>query len=173
MRRFISLILIIVVILAGLFSYGLVTIYMQENETGVSNPLLRPVRSLLLEVTPEILPNRSIIVNQVNRLARLETASFEGEKVVTSQRDTDTLFGLFGESMVFVAYGQVIAGIDLSKMAEEDIQVIDPTTVMVHLPEAEILVATLDNDRSYVVDRDVGLFTGADPQLESEVRKIG
>ena len=173
MRRLITFVLLIVIILAGIFSYGLVRLYLEDSETVIPNPLLRPVRNLILQVTPEILPDKSIIINQVSRLARLETASFEGEKVVTSERDTDVLFGVFGESMVFVAHGQVIAGIDMGKMGEADIQVVDPTTVMVHLPEAEILVATLDNEQSYVVDRDVGLFTGADPQLETQVRQIG
>ena len=157
----------------GLFGIGLYQLYQTTNDVIENNPLLKPVRSLLIQSTPEILPDPLTIVNQVNQIARLETARLEAEKIVTSERDTDTLFGIFGESIVFVAAGEVIAGIDLQKMEEGDIQVVDPTTIMVHLPDSEILVATLDNQKSYVVDRDVGLFTGADPQLETQVRQIG
>ena len=158
---------------AALFGLGLYQLYQTANEVVQNNPFLKPVRTLLIQSTPEILPDPMTIVLQVNQIARLETAELKAEKIVTSQRDTDTLFGLFGESIVFVAVGQVIAGVDFQKMEEGDIQVVDPDTVMVHLPEAEILVATLDNQQSYVVDRDVGLFTGADPQLETQVRQIG
>jgi len=94
---------------------------------------------------------------------------------VRAERDQDLLWGAFGETMLFVAYGEVIAGVDLAKMTPEDMQVVDPTTVMVNLPDAEIFVATLDNDRSYVADRDTGVaigFTGGiDPNLETEVRQ--
>jgi hypothetical protein len=41
----------------------------------------------------------------------------------------------------------------------------------VRLPAAEILVATLDNDKSYVYDRQTGVFTSGDPNLETSVRQ--
>jgi hypothetical protein len=42
----------------------------------------------------------------------------------------------------------------------------------VRLPATEILVATLDNDKSYVYDRVTGLFTRGDPTLETQVRQV-
>jgi hypothetical protein len=44
---------------------------------------------------------------------------------------------------------------------------------MVHLPEAKIFddLPVLDNERSFVADRDTGLLAGADPELETEVRR--
>ena len=171
MRRLATIIVFVVIVLAGMFAYGLVSTYTQEV---VSNdPIVSLVRRITAQATPVILPDPTTIVREVTQLARLETASFAGEKVIKSERNTDQLWGIFGESLVFVAYGEVIAGIDLQKMEEGDIQVVDPTTVMVHLPDAEIFIATLDNQRSYVVDRDVGLFTGADPELETQVRQAG
>ncbi len=171
MRRLISIIVVVVVILAGLFAYGLVTTAIQE--TVEENPLSSFIPRIPISsyVTPVVLPDPITIVKEVNQLARLETASIEIEKVITAEQNADAWLGLFEDSMVFVAYGEVIAGIDLQKIEEGDIQVMDPTTVMVHLPDAEIFVATLDNQRSYVADRDTGLFTGADPELETEVRQ--
>lgn len=44
---------------------------------------------------------------------------------------------------------------------------------MVHLPPAKIFedIPVLDNDRSFVADRDTGLLTRADPELETQVRQ--
>ena len=138
---------------------------------AISEPLGGLMAQLSLEATPEILPNPVTIVLEINTLARLETASMSMEKIVTIERNQDQLFGVFGESILFVAYGDVYAGVDLAKMQPSDMQVVDPTTVMVHLPDAEIFIATLDNERSYVHDRDRGLFASADPELETLVRQ--
>jgi hypothetical protein len=42
---------------------------------------------------------------------------------------------------------------------------------MIYLPDAEIFVATLDNENSQVVDRRTGLLARPDPQLETLVRQ--
>jgi len=39
------------------------------------------------------------------------------------------------------------------------------------LPEPEIFVATLDNEKSYVYDRETGLLTHGDLDLEAAVRR--
>ena len=76
--------------------------------------------------------------------------------------------------MVFVAYGKVVAGVDFSEMSVDDLQVVDAKTVRVHLPEAVLFddLPALDNERSFVADRDTGLLTRADPKLETEVRRV-
>jgi hypothetical protein len=144
-----------------------------QTKNDVVEPVRNLVRQLTLPVTPVILPNPTTIIREINDLQRLETASFEFEKVITAETKQDVLWGLLGESVVFVANGKVFAGVDFSKMAESDLQVYDPQTVYVHLPEAEIFsdIPILDNERSYVADRDTGLFTRADPALETQVRQ--
>lgn len=145
-----------------------------DGATAAIEPLGDRVRSLLVGATPVILPDPATIVVQINDLSRLETASYEMEKVVTADSEQDGLIGmLLGESMVFIGYGKVYAGVDFSKMTAADMVVVDPTTAVVHLPEAEIFadIPVLDNERSYVADRDTGLLTQADPQLETQVRQ--
>lgn len=129
------------------------------------------VRELVIPATPVVIPNPATIVREVQDLARLETASYSFEKVLRAEREQDLLWGVFGETMLFVAHGEVVAGVDLDQMEEEDVQVVDPDTVMVHLPEAEIFYVVLDNEESYVADRDTGLLTRADPELETIVRR--
>lgn len=144
-----------------------------QTKNEVVEPVRNLVRQLTLPVTPEILPNPTTIIREIKDLQRLETASFEFEKVITAETKQDLLWGLLGESVVFVANGKVFAGVDFAKMAETDLQVYDPLTVYVHLPEAEIFsdIPVLDNERSYVADRDTGLLTRADPDLETQVRQ--
>ena len=138
---------------------------------NVAQPVEDLVQRLASPATPVILPDPVLIVNEVRDLARLETASITMEKIVRAERGQDMLWGALGETLIFVAHGEVIAGVDLAKMKEVDVQVMDPVTVMVHLPEAEIFNVILDNERSYVADRDTGVLTRADPQLESDVRR--
>ncbi len=138
---------------------------------SVTAPVGDLFRDLVVEATPVILPNPVIVVQEINSLARLETSSYSVQDVLQIERNQDLLFGAFGETLLFVAYGEVIAGVDLSLMQPEDLQVVSPTTVVVHLPEAEIFFTRLDNEQSYVANRDVGIFTNADPQLETLIRQ--
>ena len=145
-----------------------------ESAASVVEPIGDRVRQLFVPATPVILPNPATIVRQINDLARLETASYELEKVVTADSGQDGLVDLFlGESMVFVAYGKVFAGVDLAAMTPQDLAVVDPDTVMVHLPQAMIFndIPVLDNERSYVADRDTGLLVKGDANLETQVRQ--
>jgi hypothetical protein len=146
-----------------------------EQAAMAVEPLGDRFRQLLVPATPVILPNPATVVRQINDLSRLETASYEMEKVVTADSNQEGLLDLFlGESMVFIGYGKVYAGVDFSKMSTDDLVVVDPDTVMVHLPEAEIFqdIPVLDNERSYVADRDTGLLVKSDPELETNVRRV-
>ena len=76
---------------------------------------------------------------------------------------------LAGDRLLLVAHGEVIAGMDLAKLQQADVEV-RGNSVSVHLPPAEILTTRLDNDRTRVYSRDTGLFSSPDPSLEGEVR---
>jgi len=163
-----------VILFMGVLSFVAIMFVVGLNKTNeaVMEPVSNLVRQLTLPVTPVILPNPATIVREINDLARLETASFEFEKVITAETKQDLFWGTLGETMVFVAHGKVYAGVDFSEMAVDDLQVYDPTTVYVYLPEIKTFedIPVLDNEKSFVADRDTGIFTRADPQLESQVR---
>jgi hypothetical protein len=72
--------------------------------------------------------------------------------------------------LLFVGHGYVTAGVDLAKLTSEDL-VFKDGQMKVHLPEAEIFVATLDNAKSYVYDRDTGLLRHGDINLETAARQ--
>ena len=135
----------------------------------VNNRLSTQV-SQFLHPTPTILPDPISIVKEVQSLARLETIQYSVEKVITAELNQGTFGSLFGDRLLFVAHGYVIAGVDLSKISADDLKMVGDT-LRVKLPVAEVFVATLDNEKSYVYDRETGLLRKADTQLESEARR--
>lgn len=163
----------LLIIFFAVATFLMVTVLITANQARqAAAPIGDLMRGLVIPATPVILPDPVIIVTEIQDLARLETASYTFEKVIRAERgDQRLLWGAFGESLLFVAHGEVVAGVDLAQMSTSDLQVVDPQTVMIHLPPAEIFSVRLDNERSYVANRDTGLLTGADPYLETEVRQ--
>ncbi len=124
----------------------------------------------VLHPTPTVIPDPITIVHDVRSLARLETVQYTIEKVVAAEQGQNVLAPLFGDKLLFVAHGVVIAGVDLRKLGPDDLRVEDGV-LYVTLPPAEIFIATLDNDKSYVYDRDTGLLTKGDVNLETTARR--
>ena len=123
-----------------------------------------------LHPTPTVLPDPVTIINQIRPLARLETIQYTIEKVITAEIGQNALAPLFGDRLLFVGHGYVIAGIDLSKIRSENINYEDGILV-IRLPKAEVFIATLDNHQSYVYDRETGLLTHGDINLETTARQ--
>jgi hypothetical protein len=123
-----------------------------------------------LHPTPTVFPDPVTIINQIRPLARLETIQYTIEKVITAEIGQNALAPLFGDRLLFVGHGYVIAGIDLSKIRSEDVAFEDGLLV-IQLPKAEVFVATLDNNQSYVYDRETGLLTHGDINLETTARQ--
>ncbi|MDQ2808728.1 MAG: DUF4230 domain-containing protein [Chloroflexota bacterium] len=121
-----------------------------------------------------IQPQGPSVVEQVQALSRLETARYTVKTIMTGQ-SVGSVIGivpgnLTTDKILFLAYGNVVAGVDLSKLRPEDVQVVSNTVTM-RLPAAEIFNYTLDNSKSTVYDRQTGIFTQANPNLETEVRQ--
>ena len=126
--------------------------------------------SEVLNPTPTILPDPLTIVRDVRTLARLETIEYHIETVITAEISQGTFDILFGDKLIFVAHGVVIAGVYLAKFGPDNMY-LENGVLYVELPEPEIFIATLDNEKSYVYDRDTGLLTKGDVNLESTARR--
>ena len=122
--------------------------------------------------TPTVYPDPVTVIKEVRSLSRLETAQYTIEKVITAETGQGALGALFGDRLIFVAHGQVIAGVDLSKLRGSDITVSPSGEVTIIVPAAEIFVTSLDNDKSYVYDRQTGLLTKGDKNLETQARQV-
>jgi hypothetical protein len=153
-----------------------VVLAIRETTLDLVSPLTQANQSLNTQVaeflhpTPTIIPDPVTIIHEVRSLARLETIHYSVEKIITAEVGQDELKFLFGDKLLFVAHGYVIAGIDLQKMETKDM-VFKDGALQVTLPETEIFVATLDNDLSYVYDRETGLFRRNDIELETKARQ--
>lgn len=136
-----------------------------EVSSGLSTQV-----ALFLHPTPTVLPDPVTVINQVRSLARLETIQYSVEKVISAETGQGALAALFGDKLLFVAHGIVIAGVDMEKLGPKDLWV-ENEVLYVRLPEAEVFIATLDNDKSYVYNRDTGLLTHGDVNLETTARR--
>jgi hypothetical protein len=124
-----------------------------------------------LNPTPTILPDPVTIIRDVRSLARLETIQYTIEKVITAESRQGTLATLFGDKLIFVAHGRVIAGVDMAKLGADDLS-LHNGVLYVRLPQPEIFISALDNDKSYVYDRSTGLLTKGDINLETNARSV-
>lgn len=164
--------LVLILIGAGVF-------FVNSVQNSISEQLA-PVRNMtgslstqiadILHPTPTILPDPVTIVHEIRSLARLETIKFSLEKIITAETRQGVFEWLVGDRLIFVAHGEVIAGIDLNKLDPESLEVRNGV-LYVDLPESEIFVVAIDNQQSYVYDRDTGIFTHGEVNLESEARK--
>lgn len=165
---------VLVVAVSGAAWYLAVSLRNQVNNTlsplqQTNNAISTQIASLL-HPTPTVIPDPVTIIREVQSLARLETIQYSVEKVITAEVNQGLFGPLFGDRLLFVAHGTVIAGIDMDKIETKDLW-LDGDVLKVRLPNAEIFIATLNNEQSYVYDRDTGLFTKGNPQLETEARK--
>jgi hypothetical protein len=174
-NNLLSLLILIVIVAAAYFivqtvresAQAATAPFQQVNE---ANRALQTQVAVLLNPTPTIIPDPVTYINEVRALARLETIQYSVEKVITGQTGGGTFEALFGDKILFVGHGTVIAGIDMQKINPEDMRY-QNGVLTVRLPPAEIFIATLDNEKSYVYDRQTGVLTKPDQNLETLVRQ--
>ena len=140
------------------------------QQVNQANQALQTQVSNLLNPTPTIIPDPVTYINEVRALARLETIQYSIEKVITGETGGGTFQSLFGDKILFVGHGTVIAGIDMEKLQPEDMR-FENGVLTVKLPPAEVFIAALDNEKSYVYDRETGILAKPDVNLETLVRQ--
>jgi len=168
---------LIVVVCVFLIIFGMV---LSANLRKITENALAPLSdstnamktqvAKVLHPTPTIIPDPVTIINEVRSLARLETIQYSVEKIITADSGQEVLTKLFGDRLLFVAHGVVIAGIDLNQLETNDLSYRNGI-LTITLPEPEVFIATLDNDKSYVYDRQTGIFTKGEVDLETLARQ--
>ena len=112
------------------------------------------------------------LVTQVRELNRLETASMRVMHVGTiSQTYKLVPNALAADEITFLATGDVIAGIDLSQLRQEDVWRSPDGTINLRLPPPQVLVTRVDNAQSRVLTRKTGVLRRADVDLETRARQ--
>jgi hypothetical protein len=140
------------------------------QQVNQANQALQTQMANLLNPTPTFIPDPVTYINEIRALARLETIQYSIEKVNSVELNQGTFGFALGDKILFVGHGTVIAGIDMDKLRPEDMRY-ENGVLTVRLPPAEVFIATLDNEKSYVYDRDTGILSKPDPNLETLVRQ--
>ena len=170
-----TLLSILILIVIGGAAYYVVRSIQQTTERVIApfeqaNMSLQTQVTQLLHPTPTVIPDPVTYITEVRSLARLETIQYSVEKVITAEVGQGLFGTLFGDKLLFVAHGTVIAGIDMSKLSPEDLR-FENGVLYVRLPPSEVFVATLDNEKSYVYDRETGILSKGDRNLETAARQ--
>ena len=140
-------------------------------QVNQANQALQTQVAQMAHPTPTIIIDPVTYITNVQSLARLETIKYSVEQVVTCEINQQGPLSVFlGDKVLFVGHGLVIAGIDMEKIQPADMR-LGGDTLYVRLPPAEIFVATLDNNKSYVYYRETGPFAGTDLNLETSCRQ--
>jgi len=127
------------------------------------NPFSRPVSTINL--------SQASVVKEIQSLNRLETTAFTIEKIVEAGQQGNVFQDLlYGDRILLIAHGKVIAGVDLSQVDADDV-LVDDDKLTINLPVPTIFSSTLDNSRTRVYDRSQGFLSRGDKDLESEARR--
>ena len=131
-------------------------------------PTLPPASSSRVEVRPS--PN---VLVAMRELSRLESESYHLERVIELTDEQTKLYGLVRarDAVLLVAVGDVVAGVDLKKLADADVTTDWPSRrVRIKLPAPEVLSAALDNAKTHVFSRSTDLLASRKEELEGLAR---
>jgi hypothetical protein len=113
------------------------------------------------------------VVDSVRDVAKLTTVEMVEYTTVEKGNDFGWLNWARGDRIFLFAVARIGAGVDMDAVTTESFAVDESSGhVIVQLPAPEIIFVEVDNDATQVYDRDTGLFTKGDPQLESDARQI-
>jgi hypothetical protein len=118
--------------------------------------------------------NTDTVLVAVRSLARLESVSFHMERVIDLKEEHPHAFGMLKthDTILLIAAGDVVAGIDLSKLQSDDVKVKPyERRVQLRVPPAEILSVGLDEKRTYVHSRRTTMLTKPALDLETRARQ--
>jgi Protein of unknown function (DUF4230) len=113
------------------------------------------------------------VVDRVRDLAELTTVEMTESTTIEKGNDFGWLNWARGDRVFMFAVAEIGAGVDLRQLYGDSFEVDTETGhVRVTLPAADITYVALDNEQTQVIDRDTGLFTKGDAQLESDARQV-
>ncbi len=113
------------------------------------------------------------VLDEIQRTAILQTTRYNYSNMITSERELPgILAGLYGDQLVLVAVGHVLAGVDLSLIDDDDIALDTQTgTLTLTVPQAQLFECFIDDNASYVADRRTGIFSAPSPDLDVQARR--
>jgi len=157
---------LVLVLLLGAACTG---VFVHQARQGLAGRLAAMITGRPLNVV-----SAPMVVEKVQRLNRLESVVYSLDTVVEGDKPSAILpDSLAGDRLLMIVHGQTIAGIDMSQLKPEDVQITEGAgerSIKLVLPPSQVFVTSIDNAHTRVYSRDTGIFVSADPNLESETR---
>jgi hypothetical protein len=114
---------------------------------------------------------RSLIVRQIRGASELTTAVFSMEAVVPTRQDRKLGGYTIGSTtLLYIAYGEVRAGVDLKDLKPDNVKLVN-NTIQLQLPPPRILDSKIDVNRSSVYDYNRG-FLGLGPDVAPQLQML-
>lgn len=115
--------------------------------------------------------DQAAVVKEMQSLSRWETTTFTIEKIITAETGGNSLQQFFfGDKLLLIAHGKVVAGLDFGRVQPSDVT-INGKDITVKLPPPEIFFIIFEGDKTKVFDRQTGLLTKGDKDLEQKARQ--
>jgi hypothetical protein len=120
--------------------------------------------------TPKPTPAPVVTITDIRAAAELTTVEYKGVAEIQDERVPDDFRQYLGikEEILLLAYGDVRAGFDLSRLSEEDLWT-DGSRVQLHLPAPQILSTSIDHQRSHVVYHKQSLLMSQDINWQGQI----
>ncbi|MBW4538367.1 MAG: DUF4230 domain-containing protein [Myxacorys chilensis ATA2-1-KO14] len=153
-------------------SLALVGIVTLVNLGRSGNNVLERLTSLFNSQPPAPkVDTRSVVIQQVREASELTTAVYTMEAVVPTQQDAAIAGMVVGTTkLLYIARGEVRAGVDLSALNPSDVQVTGDT-LRLRLPPPQLLDKKIDVTKSSVYDYNRG-FLGLGPDTAPELQRL-
>ena len=148
----------------------------QPLPTPTPSPTLTPTPTPTFTPTPSPTPTPTprIHLTDIHRLGRLETVEYVLQVAIDLKSEPQSTWkrvvGIFGtDKILLLASGEVVAGVDLSRLKVTDITV-QEDRITLRLPPPEIFHTRIDNKETRVYLREKGILYPLDKNLESQAR---
>jgi hypothetical protein len=158
---------ILLALILGAVALGM---FVHHARSGLAGKLAAMItgRPLTIVAAPDV-------VEKIQRLNRLETVEYSLDTVVEGDESNPVLpDALAGDKLLMIVHGNTIAGIDMSKLQPESVEITEGPggrSIRLTLPPSEVFTTSINEQKSRVYARDTGLFVKADPNLETQVRQ--
>ncbi len=114
---------------------------------------------------------QSLVIQQIREASELTTAVYTMQAVVPTSQDSNIAGFTIGTTrLLYIAQGEVQAGVDLSKLTPENIQATDGA-VKIQLPPPRILDSKIDVNQSQVYDYNRGML-GLGPDVAPQLQEL-
>ncbi len=155
MKRILSLLLTLIVILAVVFA----TLYLASQCVIPGVCTSKPSF------------NATTVLNKIQSLSSLTTTRYTYSTIITTETDMpDWLKTLYGQKQVLIAVGYITAGIDMTKAKATDVQ--NGASIALTLPAPTLQDCILDEGKTYVAALEKGMFASPNPTIDQQSRQF-